>query len=328
MKIVCFHLNQVGDLAFSLPALKCLRDSYPDATIISVARPGAKELLESTELVDKVLCRNNKLNLDKVKLAVKLLRERFDLAVVFSQSAECAVLACCSGARRRIGFIDTSLGFLLSRQVEFHHPPSTENNLRLVAAAGAKITCNNYVGLLKATPSQVSRADSLLILHGIDPDQPLVALSPGTSGRRSVKEWTDEGFAAVGEHLVKQGVAVVILGTQPALGITSNCPTIVDLSGKTKLGEVVGVLSRCRALIAVDSGILHLGGALGVRVVGLYGPSNSRITGPQGSGHVILTSGAECSPCVRTVCKNERKCMTNLDQSQVIDAVDSIISQL
>lgn len=323
MKIVCFHLNQIGDLAFSLPALKCLRDSYPDALITSVARPGAKSLLESTGLIDEVLCRNGGVNLDKLALIAAIARRRFDIAVVFSQSAECSALAYFSGAPKRFGFVDTSLGFLLTEQVEFHHPPSTANNLRLVSAVGANITRTEYVGLLKATPEQVAGAEAVLSAHGISPDEPLVTLSPGTSGRRSIKEWTDEGFAEVGEHLTSRGIRVAILGTVPAMGITSLCPSVIDLSGKTSLGEVVGILSKSRALIAVDSGVLHLAGALGTRVIGLYGPSNPGITGPQGPGHIVLTSGEECSPCVRTVCKYGRKCMTNLSADRVISALET-----
>jgi ADP-heptose:LPS heptosyltransferase len=153
----------------------------------------------------------------------------------------------------------------------------------------------------------------------------VVALSPGTSGRRSVKEWSDEGFAEVGRHLIARGYRVVVLGTQPASGIVAACDAITDLSGRTNLGEALAILSLSRALVAVDSGILHLAAAAGTKGVGLYGPSNPKITGPQGEGHVIVTSGEDCSPCVRTECKFDRKCMTNIDTRQVIEAVDSVL---
>jgi len=325
MRIACYHLNQVGDLAFSLPALKCIRDAFPDAVVTSVARPGMVELLGCSGLVDEVLVRRGGLNAAKIGLIRSLRQRRFDLAIVFSQSAECAVLAYLSGAPKRIGFINTSLGILLTRRVEFSHPPSTENNLRLVSEAGCGITCRDYVGLLKPTDALIERGERILGENGIMPDQPVVALSPGTSGRRSVKEWSDEGFAEVGRHLIARGYRVVVLGTQPASGIVAACDAITDLSGKTNLGEALAILSRSRALVAVDSGILHLAAAAGTKVVGLYGPSNPKITGPRGEGHVIVTSGEDCSPCVRTECKFDRKCMTNIDARRVIEAVDSVL---
>lgn len=325
MRILCFHLNQVGDLAFSLPALRCIRDSFPDSHITSVVRPSMKEVLESTGIPDYVLSRQMGLNLNKAGLARTLGSGGYDLAIVFSQSAECALLAYLSRAPKRIGFVDTSLGRLLTSRIEFHHPPSTENNLRLAQAVGCEITCRNYSGLLRATQAQTDRANGILQAAGVGPYDPIAALSPGTSGRRSVKEWTDEGFAAVGRHLVQRGLRPVILGTVPASNIVEQDDGILDLSGKTNLGEVVAILARSRVLVAVDSGVLHLCAAVGTGVVGLYGSSNLAITGPQGNGHIVLTSGADCSPCVRTECSLGRKCMTDLKPETVISAVDSIV---
>ncbi len=312
-------------MVFSLPALKCVRDSFPSATIASVARPSAKEILEASGLVDAVMPRHTGIDSRKFGLIRNLRAGQFDLALVFSQSAECAVLARLSGAGDRLGFINTSLGFLLTRRVEFHHPPSTENNLRLVEAAGCGITRRDYFGLLTPTAQQMQSADALLQEHGVRPGETVAAFAPGTSGRRSVKEWTDEGFAEVGAHLDALGVRVVILGTQPSPEIVRESSAVVDLSGKTSLGVAMAILHRCVVVVAVDSGILHLAGAVGTRVVGLYGPSNHLITGPQGEGHVVVTSGVDCSPCIRTECKIERKCMKNLGAQQVIEAVERVI---
>lgn len=325
MKVVCFHLNQVGDLAFSLPALKCVRDSFPGVHVTSVVRPSAAEVMVSTGLADEVLARASGVNGRKLRLARTLACGRFDLALVFSQSAECAALAYASRAAERIGFINTSLGVLLTRRVDFHHPPSTRNNLRLVSEAGCEITRTDYVGLLKPSADQIERARNLLRKHGVAPDDPIVAFAPGTSGRRGVKEWTDEGFAAVGRYLAGRGVRPVVLGTESAVGITDGCADVLDLSGKTNLGEVVAILDRCRSLVAVDSGILHLGAATGTKVVGLYGPSNPSITGPQGEGHAVLRSDAECSPCFLTECKKARQCMTDIHPEAVVTALEQIL---
>ena len=327
MRIVCFHLNQIGDLAFSLPALKCVRDGFPGARITSVVRPPAKELLECTGLADEVLVRSGGLNLRKIRLARELACRGFDLAVVFSQSAECALLAYLTRAPRRIGFVNTSFGWLLSERVAFRHPPSTENNLRLIEAAGCAITKMDYVGLLKPSPAMIERGERVLAENGIGRDDRTIAFAPGTSGRRRLKEWTDCGFADVARHIVSKGLKVIVLGTVPATGIVQERPEILDLSGRTNLGDAVGILARCEALVAVDSGILHLCAALGKPVVGLYGPSAPAVTGPQGEGHVILISGAECSPCDQGECRFSRKCMTDIDPNDVAAAVDTVLDK-
>lgn len=326
MRIVCFHLNQIGDLAFSLPALKCLRDGISDAWIASVVRPGTVELMQATGLVDEVVARSSGLSVGKLGLARRLNLLQADAAIVFSQSAECALLAWVSRAPRRIGFVNTSLGGLLTQRLPFKHPPSTENNLRLIEALGVPVVTRDYVGLLKASDAMRERAERLLADRGIGPDDRLVAFSPGTSGRRRLKLWTDSGFTDVGRHLAGEGVRVVVLGTSPADEIVEDCGEIIDLSGQTDLGTAAGILARSETLVAVDSGILHLAAALGRPIVGLYGPSDPAITGPQGPGHAVLTSGAGCAPCNQGECKFDRICMTNLDPGAVIEAVDRILS--
>ncbi len=327
MRIICFHLNQVGDLMFSLPALKSMRDSCPDAHITSVVRPSLKELMEATGLVDSVLIRNVGLNLDRVRLISTLSALKPEVAVVFSQSASSSSIAYLSGAPKRIGFEGTSLGFLLTSRVPFRHPPSTVNNLKLVEAIGAKITCEEYSGLLKATSAQMDRGNAILQKYGVQPDEPVAALAPATSSNRSVKEWTNEGFIAVGNYLAEQGFRPVMLGAADQSNDVKEYGRILDMRGQTTLGEVTGILHRSRLLVAVDSGLLHLCAAIGTPVIGLYGSSNPAITGPQGESHIVLTSGADCSPCVKTSCSFGRKCMLDITPSHVISAVDSILAR-
>ena len=59
-------------------------------------------------------------------------------------------------------------------------------------------------------------------------------------GPRSVKEWTDGGFAAVGDHLMRRGLRVIIVGTQRADNVVKACGEILDLSGLYKPGPVGG----------------------------------------------------------------------------------------
>jgi heptosyltransferase-2 len=74
----------------------------------------------------------------------------------------------------------------------------------------------------------------------------------------------------------------------------------------------------------LDSGILHLAAAVGVRVVGLYGMSDPKATGPQGDGHATITAGLECSPCQLSTCKRGNECMLAIDKERVITAVESV----
>ena len=64
--------------------------------------------------------------------------------------------------------------------------------------------------------------------------------------------------------------------------IKSIIPEVINTTGKFTLGETAALLNRCRLLIANDSGPLHLGAAIGIPTIGLFGPTNP--------GHFFLTS--------------------------------------
>jgi len=55
-KIYMIHLNRIGDLVFSLPLLKALREVFPKATIHSVVNSNLQELLIGLPYVDTVVC--------------------------------------------------------------------------------------------------------------------------------------------------------------------------------------------------------------------------------------------------------------------------------
>jgi hypothetical protein len=102
---------------------------------------------------------------------------------------------------------------------------------------------------------------------------------------------------------------------------------VIDLCGKTDLPTLLGVLGRAELLIGVDSGVLHMAAAVGTKVVGLYGMSDPKATGPQGEGHEVIRADLDCSPCQLSECKLEKKCMTDISSDQVIAAGDSVLSR-
>ena len=98
MKICVIHLNQIGDLVFSLPLLKSLRDRYPDALIHSVVKPPLNELLRGSPLVDEVLPKPGRLG-GKIRLVKTLRAQGYDLLICLARSEEAFLLTALSGAR-------------------------------------------------------------------------------------------------------------------------------------------------------------------------------------------------------------------------------------
>jgi len=326
LRIVTFHLNQVGDLLFSLPGLASLRAGFPGAQITAVVRPSLTSLLRSSDLVDSTIERVRGGLLAKMRLIRQLRREKFHIAVSFSQAEECVLLSRFSGAAVRAGFSGGHFASVFTIQAEKVGPPSTVNNLRLVGALGCPVVQDTYVGLVKLNQDDLNDALELLRKAGVSLDRPLVVLGPGTSRRRTIKEWPSERFSAVAHHFAtKKGAQVAILGAEsdPQIHAAARAH-VVDLSGRTTLRQAAAILERATMFVGVDSGLMHLAAAMATPCVAIFGPSDPNLTGPQGQGHAIVRLGLNCSPCYRKTCPFNRECLENLTTEAVIEAAEDI----
>jgi heptosyltransferase-2 len=106
---------------------------------------------------------------------------------------------------------------------------------------------------------------------------------------------------------------------------------MLNLIGATDLPTLAGVLVHCRALVSNDSGAMHLGAALGVRVTAIFGPTDERVTGPRGEvrlkpdathfgvrDHAVLTYPVWCRPCLLRECPLDHRCMRGVGVDAVL----------
>ena len=309
--IAVLHLNQVGDLVFSLPALAALREGFPGARVVSVLRQNLAPLLSGSGLVDEAV--GHRGVGDFFRTAEVLRLRDIDLAVCLSESPRSRLLAYLSRAPRRAGLDDGPLASLLTERVEKHGLPSTSNNIRLVQALGCPVPQDNYVGLLDVARQDRQGAIDLLRERGLPERQRLVLLAPGASPGQQHKEWPLDRFVEVARQVgAIDGVVAVFVGTELRDGSAEEPPGgCFDLSGQTSLTELAGLLSLADLFVGNDSGALHLAACLAVPCVALFGPTDPDETGPQGEGHIVLRADAsgsiESIPTVRVLEAIERQ---------------------
>src|SRR5512139_2625157 len=128
-KICVIHLNQIGDLLFSLPLVKALKESTPSAVLHSVIRPHLRDLIDHSPFVDELLIREEGVKKNLILLG-KLRENRYDLLITLSRSEECFFLTHFSRARVKAGFAHFPWDFGLDLKEKMEGPPSASNNLR------------------------------------------------------------------------------------------------------------------------------------------------------------------------------------------------------
>jgi len=329
-RVIVFHLNQIGDLMFTLPALKALREAYPAAHITSVLRPHLAGLVSESGFVDEVLPRPPGPLHTAIGLGLELRRQHPDLAVAFSQSATMALCARVSDAKRRVGYVDSDLAHLLTHRIQVRGIPCPEKVMRLVHGLGVNPSRTDYVGLVRVSKEDDDAAAQLLKEGDLWGDGPLVALAPGEAGARPYKSWSTDGFREVATRLATEDYArVVVVGAAKDRMLGYEILAEVsprqrhNLAGRTTPSQLAALLTKCDLLIGIDSGPMHVAAAVGRPVVALFGPTDPHRTGPQGDRHEVIFHEQECwRPCVHPVvpdCKH-RRCMEAITVDEVLSA--------
>lgn len=328
-KIGVIHLNQIGDLVFSLPLLKALKDNYSDASIHSIVRPYLMDLLKGSPYVDELIPRRGGIK-NTISLLKLIRRNKYDLLISLSNSSECLLLTALSKAGLKAGFSGSVWGFGLDikEKVEGHH--SWYNNRKLLSRLGIKITKDNYTGLLILPPNQSLPANL---------PEKYAVFSPGTSARRTVKAWEEKKFADLIIRLEeKYGMRPVLVGGNENKQTNENISriakenrgsadvnNITDLTGKVGLKDLCYILKDAALFVGVDSGIMHLASAFDIPVIGLFGPTDPFYVGPQNSRSIVIQKrDLECVPCYLKGCK-DRTCMKRIEVSEVLESCERLL---
>ena len=324
------HLNQIGDLVFSLPLLKALKDHFPGASLHSVIKPHLGELLQDAPWVDNILPRPESLGA-KLGLAARLRRAGYDLLVCLPRSEESIVLVACSRAKIKAGFARFPWDFSLDvkETIEGHH--GWHNNARLLKRLGIPFAKNDYVGLLTV------KADT----EGLTLPERFVVVAPGASRRRTAKAWDPEKFAEVMRALyARHGLTPVLVGgkdDQESNGMIARLAQekkqgsplhLLDLTAAISLRTLCAVIRKAGLCVGIDSGITHLASALDVPLVVLFGPTDPFYVGPHSARSLVVREDSlPCVPCLLKRCAH-LECMRKLSADKVLAACEQVLAMV
>jgi len=161
----------------------------------------------------------------------------------------------------------------------------------------------------------------------------LIAVFPGGSIKQ--KQWGKDNFRDTIKLLVQRGYGIVLVGgkddTLLAEEIAGSLPSVVNVCGKLSLDETAAMIKETFLLVSGDSGIMHIASALGIRVLALFGPSNSTKWAPWLERSAIISHQISCSPCSRfgytPMCKYDLTCMKRITVNEVVEQALSLLER-
>lgn len=339
------RLGAIGDVARTLPAVRALRDAYPEAELTWLVEPASASLLQGQPWIDRVLVfprdvlrgalvRSRWLAAgSRLRLFLRELRAaRFDLVLDFHGILKSGLLSRLSGGGRRIGYARPyareGSHWLTAERARLAPPRISrfERNQALV----------RYLGITQETtkpplvvPSEIEARAARLLEGAKAP----VALHPGTSPATPHKRWTVEGYAAVARELAaREGLqSVVTAGADPeerafadavvraADGVARRAPSTPTLL------DLAALFARSRLYVGGDTGPMHLASLVGTPVVQLLGPTDPVENAPfPGVASRTVRVQVGCNPC-RRGCATAT-CMRVIRPEAVVEAARALLA--
>ena len=337
-RLVVIAPNWLGDVVMALPALADLRRQFDSAHLTVAARPSVAPIFPMVQGVDEVITLPGGGGLRALTGwsadARALAQGGFDTAVLLPNSFGTAFITSKAAIAERWGYAADGRARWLTRAISKPSAPLHQHAYyqALTTALGAPAG----PPFAKVWPDR-DRARQLLRDIGLDLDEPFVVFAPGAAYGRA-KQWLPERFAELADQIINQrGWSVVMVGSKadraaceeisrrlPNKGTRIN--RLIDFCGKSDLATLAGVLSQAGAVVSNDSGAMHLAGAVGTKVVAIFGPTNEARTSPLSAGAdapapIVITHEVFCRPCMLRECPIDHRCMRRIASQEVFEAI-------
>ncbi|OOF20760.1 hypothetical protein BZJ19_16940 [Salinivibrio proteolyticus] len=322
-----FNSHGIGDVVMSLPMLRALLSE------------GARILLTVKGKTEATLvrCTIGSRFQDRVKFIyfselrgvkgiwryLSLLRS-YDIDISISATGihkeKYSLMAFLSGARKRIG-LGGKLSLLNHKNVvNITATHKVQKNLEIIDCSLGLTVDNVDLPIYKSNKATIR--DIIFANYG-----KLVAFAPSSGELESHKRWPASKFKELAKRLVSKGYSVILLGGpgEEELGdyIIKGLDDekVRNYAGKLTISESLECMSYCDVIVANCNGLSHMASLLPqLQIIGVYGPTDPRVTGPYRDDLISVQLGLECSPCYRrgyTQGCGNAICMQHIDISLV-----------
>lgn len=299
-KILIIRIDRIGDLILSTPAIRAVKETYPEAALELLIAGYTHDLVVDNPYIDRLLIHGK-----------DTLEDDYDIALVLHPGFRQNRLAYLSGAQVRIGYSGSGGGFFLTcrqkddRAIRIRH--EVESALEIAALAGCRTDDRSL--MISTTQEGDNAAREFFqreIIKGIT-----VAIHPGA--RQQYIRWKAEGFVAVADALIRDdGVTVLMIGSTGEQGLLDEIVDLMEEEPVVACGfpliTLTSLIGQCQLFLGNSTGPMHMATALRVPVVAVFGAIHTLDShhewGPWGDEHLVVTQDSErykehpekCSP--------------------------------
>ena len=325
----------------TIPALRLLREIYPDANITLYTKRWAEGVFQDADFIDRILVVENESSgfRDTVREAKRVAAGRYDLGILFTNSFQTAAVMRFAGVKNRIGYSREGRGILLSSPIK---PPAWKGErhevhyyLNLINEFARRQDRNIPYEEIRATlpVSEIRRikASERLAEAGVDLSKPLIGLGVGSTNSEA-KRWGEAKYAELSNLFAENfNPNLLMFGSKEEGEIAGQVAALsnadlIDLTGSTDLAMATAMLAGLDLFVSNDMGLAHLAAAVGTKTLVVFGPTKEVTTRPFGENAAIIRNPVECSPCMLRECPIDHRCMTRLSPQAVFETAMEMLN--
>jgi len=329
-KILVVGPAWVGDMVMAQSLFKTLKEQNPNCSIDVLAPPWSLPLLKRMPEINKGIA----LPVIHGQLAIKtryrvgrqLRVNKYDQAITLPRSLKAALVPFFAKIPLRTGYRGELRYGLVNDIKKLDEYILTQTVQRYTALA--------YNEEMDAAPKiyqpqlNVDKANGEWFIKDLKlkTNKPIIAFMPGAEYGEA-KRWPAEYYRQLAEMLVSNGCRIWVLGSEKEAELASIIcdeyeEDVINLCGKTKLKDVIDLLSFVDTAVSNDSGLMHIACAVGVKLVAIYGSSDPEYTPPLSDNASVMYLNLSCSPCFDRTCKFEHlECLRNIKPLDVFNRI-------
>jgi lipopolysaccharide heptosyltransferase II len=328
-KILIIKPRGIGDVVLSTIVLDNLKIQFPNASIDYLTERPSNQFLELLPQINNVIILKKSTLFEKLKTVGEIRKNKYDLVFDFYSNPFTAQLTKLSGAKYRAGFPyrGRKYAYNLFGEEERAKYHSAILHLKFLEIIGLKSDIENiYFGIDNAACEKAE----FFFFNNFSESDKIVAVSP--SGGWDSKKAPPEKFAEFADAISTELSAKILILWGPedkseAELISAKMKTKGILAPPTSIIEMAAFLEKADAVLANDSGPMHIAAAVGTPTLGLFGPTAPEFQGPFGdkNDYVILTD-LDCIKCNLLTCPKNKECFRNIDSTTVVNKISRMLA--
>ena len=303
-RILVLRPDRLGDIILTLPVVRNLKESFPEANITYLCTQYTSEILKSYSLISDLIIYNSFKEYNGYHMILNLAKEfrrgNFDLAIHLLPKFSLALATYLAQIKYTVGTGFRWYSFLFTQRQYEHRKYNLyhegEYNLHLLNKIGIDSTYHSdSYSYFKFSESLVDSTQKIIKekFNG----RPFIIIHPGSGG--SSIDWPVMNFIKLIKILNDYGkYEVVVTGVETEKDILvpffQTNINFIDLVGSVDLNELAILIANAHLFISNSTGPLHLAVAMGTKVLGFY--PNSPTLGPGRWGPIGYPTSSYLTP--------------------------------